>query len=147
MYEGGNENWWKSLRLQADQLGTTKIDEDGLLELVRTKPGKKSVHEVKSEKAATPRKATPSKATPKKTTPKEVATAKGGCQPSGASQSSQDSAASTSSTPAQVKGSSPAIAHGRAWAREERRVEPGAGRWGGGRNIKHYKITAMKRAF
>jgi hypothetical protein len=35
---------------QARQLGTKQIDEDGLLDLIRTRPGKKSKYEVQAEK-------------------------------------------------------------------------------------------------
>lgn len=35
--------------VQAESLGTTILDEDGLLELIRTKPGKKSKYEIAAE--------------------------------------------------------------------------------------------------
>ena len=34
---------------QAESFGTTILDEDGLLELIRTKPGKKSKYEIAAE--------------------------------------------------------------------------------------------------
>lgn len=88
--------WMSTIPLQADQVGTKKIDEDGLLELVRTKPGKKSVHEVQSEKTVTPKKS------------------KSNSQQSKASQSPQKVVPSGPvSTPTQVPGSSPSLDHGK----------------------------------
>jgi len=37
------------LSTQAESLGTKILDEDGLLELIRTKPGKKSKYEITAE--------------------------------------------------------------------------------------------------
>lgn len=37
------------LRAQAESLGTKILDEDSLLELIRTKPGKKSKYEIAAE--------------------------------------------------------------------------------------------------
>lgn len=40
---------WNCLRAQAESLGTKILDEDSLLELIRTKPGKKSKYEIAAE--------------------------------------------------------------------------------------------------
>ncbi|KAL4640340.1 replication factor C subunit 1 isoform X2, partial [Arapaima gigas] len=63
---------------KAESLGTKIIDEDGLLDLIRTKPGKKSKYEIaaeaesipeRSRTRSTPQKTTPIKETPTKKTP------------------------------------------------------------------------------
>ena len=40
---------FKLLMLQATQFGTKQLDEDGVLELIRKQPGKKSKYEVAAE--------------------------------------------------------------------------------------------------
>ena len=44
MYCGGDRS------LQAEQMGTTRLDEDALLDLIRTLPGKRSKYEIAAEK-------------------------------------------------------------------------------------------------
>ncbi len=39
---------------QAESFGTKILDEDGLLELIRTKPGKKSKYEISAEAEVSP---------------------------------------------------------------------------------------------
>lgn len=49
-------NWFNSLlsSAQAESLGTQILDEDGLLDLIRTKPGKKSKYEIAAEAQVSP---------------------------------------------------------------------------------------------
>ena len=37
--------------LQAEKIGTKQLDEDGLLDLIRTLPGKKSKYEIQAQKS------------------------------------------------------------------------------------------------
>ena len=60
---------------KAKDKNVAQIDEDALLELIKTKPGKKSKYEIEAEKPAekpkTPKKSSKSAKTPKKVAEKE----------------------------------------------------------------------------